>query len=370
MKVVLLDDSRSALAALDAALRCITDTEIFGFLHPEEALVFCKTNLVDLLLVDYRMPKLNGTEVVKKLREDPAYKLVPTIMITSETDPEILIDAIEAGVTEFIGKPFNAIELKARVRNLMALRKAQLELSAHANHLIEEVHEATKEIALREEEVIWRLARAIEYRDGDTGDHISRVAQISNLIATHLGLPSDRCRMIYLAAPLHDVGKIGIADSVLLKPGKLTSEEITEMRRHVEIGVGILGNGSSELLKISEKIAGGHHEKWDGSGYPRGISGAAIPLEARIVAVADVFEALCSERPYKKAWAPSEARDHIISESGKHFDPRCVNAFVHQWAAIEALMTSRVTTTAPPLEPELETIERRTLELAFPDQHH
>lgn len=354
VRVVLVDDSKSALAALNAALCNIDGIELSTFTDPEDAIGFCLKTPIDLLLVDYRMPKYNGIELITELRKNPAFQLVPIIMITSESERSILIAAIEAGVTEFIGKPFDTIELQARVRNLLALRKAQLEISNHAERLVEEVAKATEEIASREEEIIWRLARAIEYRDGDTGDHISRVAQISRLLAQDVGLDKKHCRMIYLAAPLHDVGKIGISDSVLHKPGRLTADEITEMRRHVEIGVGILEHGTSELLRIAETITGGHHEKWDGTGYPKGISGENIPIDARIVAVADVFEALCSERPYKKAWPVDDAYRYIVSESGRHFDPRCVEAFNRQWPHIRKLMgTHSALPVVPPLQADI-----------------
>lgn len=339
MQIVLVDDSKSILVALDAAIRGLPGLrKIVGFIDPVEALEFCRDNAVDLLVVDYTMPKYNGIELVEALKAYKHFSHVPVIMITSETARPILIEAIEAGITEFINKPFDPIELKARVRNLLDLRRAQRDLAGQASRLVGEVQKAIRQLAAREEEIIWRLARAIEFRDGHTGDHISRVAQISMLIAKDLGLDEDHCRMIYLAAPLHDVGKIGISDSVLLKPGRLTDDEITEMRKHVGIGVQILEKGTSELLRVAEAIAGGHHEKWDGTGYPHEIAGELIPLEARIVAIADVFEALCSERHYKKAWSVDEAYAHIDAQSGIHFDPDCVAAFQRQWPQIERLM--------------------------------
>jgi putative two-component system response regulator len=190
----------------------------------------------------------------------------------------------------------------------------------------------------REEELIWRLARAIEYRDGSTGEHVSRVALLSRLIAESLGLTPERCRIIYLAAPLHDIGKIGIADAILSKPGKLTPAETTAMRTHVTIGARILEQGSSELVRAAELIAQSHHERWDGKGYPNGLSGEAIPLEGRIVALADVFDALCSERPYKKAWPIDKAYDEIVGLAGSHFDPAVVKAFQAKWPAIVDVM--------------------------------
>jgi putative two-component system response regulator len=186
--------------------------------------------------------------------------------------------------------------------------------------------------------VIWRLARAIEYRDGDTGEHVSRVATISRLVAEAMGLSEDRCRTIYLAAPLHDIGKIAIPDAILGKPGKLTPDEIIQMRRHVTIGAEILEEGSSDLIRVARLIARGHHEKWDGTGYPEGLSGYDIPIEARIVAIADVFDALCSVRPYKPAWPLERAHAEIVRLAGSHFDPACVDAFAARWDDIIAVM--------------------------------
>ncbi len=348
MKVVLLDDSRSALFALETSLSNIEGIEIISFLAPEAALDYCLVNPVDLVFVDYMMPRHTGIDVIRALRQSPDYTLVPMVMVTAERQREILLAAFEAGATEFVSKPFDAIELQARATNLLQLRRAHLELARQATRLEEEVTRATQELVAREEEIIWRLARAIEFRDGATGDHISRVAKISQLIAADLGLDKETCRMIYLVAPLHDVGKIGIADNILQKPGKLTPAEITVMRKHVELGVSLLSNGTSRLLQVAEAIAGGHHERWDGTGYPSGIKGADIPLVARIVAVADVFEALCTQRPYKKAWPVEAAREHIRENSGLHFDPDCVAAFERQWPRIAPLMTQNGTDSVEP----------------------
>ncbi|SIQ62874.1 putative two-component system response regulator [Rhizobium sp. RU20A] len=339
MQILVVDDSKSILVAISAALSTIPDIRVTTLLHPMNALDLCATTTYDLVMVDYTMPVMTGVDLIRALRQRDDYQHVPIVMLTSESERSVRLAAIEAGATEFLSKPFDALELKARIVNLLKLRRFQLDLAGQADMLQRLVDNATAKLAAREEEIIWRLARAIEYRDGCTGDHISRVAQISTLLAEEIGMPETQCRMIYLATPLHDVGKIGIADGVLTKPGRLTSEELVEMRRHVEIGVRILENGSSELLQIAEGIAAGHHEKWDGTGYPKGLKGSAIPIEARIVAIADVFEALCSHRPYKKAWTLQAAREHILSEAGRHFDPECVAAFARRWPQIEALMT-------------------------------
>jgi putative two-component system response regulator len=339
LNIVILDDSRSVVEDLTNQLSEIAGVKSTAFLDPETALAYAAAEKVDLFLIDYYMPKLNGTEVIRRLRAMPTCRYVPIIMITSEPERAIRLEALEAETTDFLSKPVDVDELKSRVGNLLNLRRGQLDLTSRAVDLAQAVDAATEELSSREAEMIMRLAKAIEYRDCGTGEHVSRVAAISALIAGAMGLGAELCRTIYLAAPLHDVGKIGIPDEILAKPGKFTDEERAIMRGHVEIGVEILANGSSNLLRTAERIAGGHHERWDGKGYPKGIAGGLIPIEARIVALADVFEALCSSRPYKDKWPLGEAYDHIVAESGKHFDPACVAAFVAKWSAISALMT-------------------------------
>jgi len=339
MDIAIIDDSRSVLVELNSAISSFRGVVTHLFTDPIEALARSDDTYFDLVLVDFVMPGLNGIEVVRKLRAKPHYRNIPIVMVTSERDREIKIQAIEAGATDFLGKPFDAIELKARVGNLLDLRAAQLGLERKAHKLEATVETVMRDVVAREEEIIWRLARAVEYRDGTTGNHVSRVAEIARLLAVDLGFDERRAHMLYLAAPLHDIGKIGISDALLSKPGSLTPDEVTEMRRHVGIGVKILENGTSRLVQVACRIAGGHHEKWDGTGYPRGLAGEDIPLEARIVAVADVFEALCSERPYKHAWPIDEAYREIVAGSGAHFDPACVASFVRCWPEIRQLMS-------------------------------
>lgn len=338
VQVLIVDDSRSSLALLGSIVREIVAEDLDLCLHPVEALTRASGRQYDLVLVDHIMPEMDGIEFTRVLRQRDNYRTVPVIMVTSDVDKSIRIEAIRAGANDFLSKPFDPIELQARVNNLLALRRAQVELADHADHLEREVEKATAHLLTREEEIIWRLARAIEYRDGDTGEHVSRVARICQIVAEGLGLSPQRCRMIYLAAPLHDIGKIGIADAILSKPGKLTAEEMARMREHVTIGARILADADSDLIRTAERIALGHHERWDGTGYPNRLSGEAIPIEARIVALADVFDALCSERPYKRAWPVEEAYAEILRCSGAHFDPACVDAFVRRWPDIRAIM--------------------------------
>lgn len=338
MRLLVVDDSRSSLALIGSILNDAVDADIELCLNPLTALDKCEQQQFDLVVVDHIMPEMDGVAFTAALRTRPAYRLVPIIMITSDIDKTTRIDAIKAGASDFLHKPFETTELQARVANLLTLRRAQVELADRANWLAREVERATAHLVAREEEIIWRLARAIEYRDGDTGEHVSRVAQICRVLAEGIGLSHEQCRIIYLAAPLHDIGKIGIADAILSKPGKLTPEEMAKMREHVSIGARILEGGSSDLIRAAELIAQSHHERWDGTGYPDRLSGNDIPIEARIVALADVFDALCSERPYKKAWPIEKAYDEIVSCSGSHFDPAIVDAFRARWSEIQDIM--------------------------------
>lgn len=338
MRVLIVDDSRSSLALIGSIVEDCIEGTIELCLDPIAALTKCDQHQFDLVIVDNVMPEMDGIAFTANLRARPAYRTIPIVMVTSDLDKTVRLDAIKAGATDFLHKPFDPIELQARVTNLLALRQAQVELADRALQLTREVERATAHLLAREEEIIERLSRAIEYRDGDTGDHVSRVALISRMIGEAIGMSPSRCRMLYLAAPLHDIGKIGIADAILTKPGKLTDEEMARMREHVNIGARILERGTSELIRMAELIAQSHHERWDGTGYPDRLSGSDIPIEARIVAIADVFDALCSERPYKKAWPIEKAYAEIIRSSGTHFDPNCVAAFRSRWTEILSLV--------------------------------
>ena len=238
---------------------------------------------------------------------------------------------MELGATDFITKPIEPNETKARLTNLLKLRSSHLRQKDRNAWLADEVRQATKTIADREEELIVKLSRAAEFRDPETGAHITRMAHFSRLIAQKLGLDAEQCDLIMRAAPMHDIGKLGTPDDILLKPGRLDPDELAVMHQHSAIGHSILDGSASRLIVLAAEIARAHHEKFDGSGYPDGKSGEDIPLSARIVAVADVFDALTSERPYKKAWDIQRARDFLRENSGSHFDPRCVDAFFAVW---------------------------------------
>ena len=340
MNIFLIDDSISMIFAFERAINSISDCAIHSFQDPLKALDKLENISPDLVLVDYEMPEINGIEVIRAIRANPATETVPVIMITSTIDKDIKLAAIEAGATEFLAKPFDETELRIRVQNLLNIRSAQLALAEQAAELNRKYEDAMARINRREEEIIWRLSKAIGIRDGDTGNHIDRVSYIAGMIAEELGLDREQCRMIFLASPLHDVGKLGVPDSILLKPGKLTADEFQAMQRHTELGAQILGGSTSKLIQVAETIAANHHEKWDGTGYPNGLKGTDIPVEARIVAVADVLDALCSDRPYKSAWPLDAAFAEILNASGKHFDPACVAAFCRRWPEIRQTFSS------------------------------
>jgi len=250
------------------------------------------------------------------------------MMVTVHDDRKIRYAALDAGITDFLIKPIDARECLARCRNLITLRRQQLALEDRKRLLEGMVEDATREIREREKETLLRLARAGEFRDEETGNHLIRMSRYSRLIANTIGLSHEEAETVELAAPLHDIGKIGIPDGILLKPGRLDAGELKIMRGHPVIGHEILKGSASKYVRMGALIALGHHEKYDGSGYPNGLVGDHIPLCARVVAVADVYDALTAVRPYKKAWPVEEAFAYLRNQRGRHFDPNMVDAFL------------------------------------------
>jgi two-component system response regulator RpfG len=333
--ILIIDDQQTSRQILKQLVNNIEQNiSLHDFANPVEALAWTVKNPVDLVLVDYKMPEMNGVEFIHKFRLNPASAHVPIIMVTSIEDRNIRYDALGAGATDFLMKPVDHHECRARCRNMLTQYQQYKIISDRSRWLERRVAEATSEIRLRERETLLRLARAGEYRDEETGNHIIRMAKYSRIIAEELGLSREDAEVIEMAAPMHDIGKIGIRDGILLKPGKLTPEEFEIMKTHTVIGYEILKDSPSKFLQMGGVIALGHHEKYDGTGYPNGLMGDLIPIEARIVAVADVYDALVSERPYKNAWSTQAALDYMESISGKHFDPEVLNAFLSQIDAV------------------------------------
>ncbi len=329
MKVAIIDDIQMNVTALRYLVGKLPDCESVCFTDPVAALEWCLANEPDLVIVDYMMPVLSGTELVERFRA--RYADVPVLMITANHETTLRHEALKIGVTDFLNKPMDNIEFLARAKNMLALRASHKKLSNHAAWLADEVHKATETIVAQERETIFCLSKAAEYRDPETGGHILRMAHYSRHIARCMGLSVVQQDLLLAAAPMHDVGKVGTPDNILLKPGKLTEAEFAIMKQHAVIGFEILSSSSSPLMQVAAEIAHSHHEKFDGSGYPRGLVGEAIPLFGRIVAVADVFDALTSTRPYKKAWSIEEATQLLLDGKGKHFDPACVDAFLCEW---------------------------------------
>lgn len=337
MKVLLVDDDQMNLNLFSHMLRKVPNVVAVTMSEPLAALAWCRTNRPDLVLLDYMMPVMDGLEFLGALQAAFPGDPVAVIMITAASDREVRHRALQLGANDFLTKPVDNIEFQARVRNLLALRGAQRELSERAETLEVAVAEATRTIAAGELEAIHRLSRMAEYRDPETGSHLLRMACYARLLAASLGLDLRQQELIYAAAPMHDIGKIGIPDHILLKSGPLDATEMAIMRTHSTIGATILRGSASPLLRAAELIALHHHEKYDGSGYPFGLVGRNIALYGRIVAVADVFDALTSERPYKPAWECTRAFEYLKEEAGSHFDPRCVHAFLQQQEAVRAI---------------------------------
>lgn len=328
-RIVIIDDQAISRKLLDKLIGTIEQSaEVRSFADPVEALRWIEQNTPDLVLTDYKMPNLDGVSFTRLFRQTPNCADVPLVMVTCIEDREIRYQALEAGATDFLTKPVDQVECRARCRNLLTMRHQQQFIKDRNLWLEHRISEATHAIRTRERETLIRLAKAGEYRDEETGNHVLRMARYSRLIAEELGLPADEIKAIEIASPMHDIGKIGIPDAILLKPGKHTPEEFEIMKRHTLIGYEILKESPSKYLQMGATIAVGHHEKFDGSGYPFGLRGEEIPLCARVVAVADVFDALTSVRPYKPAWPVQDATAYLRKQRGQHFDPSCVDRFL------------------------------------------
>jgi two-component system response regulator RpfG len=326
--VMVVDDQSTGRAILEQVVRSLDERVVVeSFSRPVDAVVWATRHVSDLVLADYMMPDMDGIEFAKRLRALPGYEHVPIVMVTVHDDRKVRYAALDAGITDFLSKPVDARECLARCRNLLTLRRQQLALEDRRRLLEHMVEDATREVREREKETLLRLARAGEFRDEETGFHLIRMSRYSRIIASAIGLERDEVETVELAAPLHDIGKIGIPDGILLKPEKLNAEEWDVMRRHPVIGHEILKGSASKYVRMGALIALGHHEKYDGSGYPNGLVGDHIPLCARIVAVADVYDALTTARPYKKAWKREQANEYLEAQRGKHLDPRLVDAF-------------------------------------------
>ncbi len=317
--VLIVDDAPANINLLYEVLR--EEYEIRVAKSGRKAIEIAGSMPVDIILLDVMMPEMDGFETCRRLKQDPATSSIPIIFVTARGEDEDEFTGFACGGADYIAKPIRESLVKARV-------KTHLELYTQRLAMEKQVQRRTAELSETRLEILNRLGRAAEYRDNETGMHVFRMSKYARGIALAYGLPEEEAELLSNVAPMHDVGKIGIPDRVLLKPGKLDREEWQCIQTHCEIGRKIIGSHPSRLLQAAASLAYTHHEKWDGSGYPSGLKGTDIPLFSRIVALVDVFDALTSERPYKKAWTVEEAICEIQRCAGQHFDPEIVDAFM------------------------------------------
>ena len=279
-----------------------------------------------LVISDINMPGMTGIELLHSIQQ--SFQDLAVIMVTAVDDRNVAVQTLELGAYDYVIKPFNRNEICISVANALRLRRLEIDNRRYSRELEALVEDRTRELRSSQEETILRLAKATEFRDNETAQHTVRMSHYCKLLAKKAGIPAALCERIRMASPLHDVGKVGISDTVLLKPGKLTAEEFETIKGHAEIGYRILSDSNSELLQLAAIIAWTHHEKYDGSGYPSGLAGEEIPVEGRIAAICDVFDALTSDRVYKKAMPTDEAFELLSTEKGKHFDPDLLDLFL------------------------------------------
>ena len=321
--VLVVDDVPQNLDVLCEVLQ--DDYRLKVALNGAEALAVARSaDPPNLVLMDIMMPVMDGYEACKKMKEDLRTRHIPVVFVTARGEERDETYGFQVGAVDYITKPINPAVVKARVKTHLSLHNQNAVLE-------KKVAQRTHDLNATRLEIIHRLGIAAEYKDNETGMHILRMSRFCNVIALGMGMNETEATLLLNAAPMHDVGKIGIPDSILNKPGKLTPEEWKTMMTHTTIGSEIIGDHDYDLMVVAKQIALTHHEKWDGSGYPKGLSGENIPIEGRISAIADVFDALTSRRPYKEAWPVEQAREHILKERGKHFDPTVVDVFDASW---------------------------------------
>jgi putative two-component system response regulator len=328
-RILIVDDEPTNVALLERLLTFAGFTNVVGTTVSADVIALCDTCEPDLVMLDLQMPEPDGYEVLEQLRSRiRGTPRLPVLMLTSDGTRAARQRALAEGASDFVHKPFDAPEMFLRIHNLVRTRMLECELLAQNAALEERVSARTKDLDDARIEVLERLAHAAEYRDDRTGDHARRVGDGAAEVAIELGLDAVTVERLRCAAPLHDIGKLAIPDSILLKPGRLTDDEFEHIKLHTTIGGEILGGSRSALLQMAAEIALTHHERWDGNGYPRALGGARIPIEGRIVAIVDAFDALTHSRPYKEAWPPERALAELRAMSGHQFDPDVVAAFV------------------------------------------
>jgi len=339
---ILVVDDEPAMRRVLARMLVAEGFEVVEAANGQEAISLLGSLCVDTILLDVMMPEMSGLELCRHIRADERTMHTPVVFVTAAVDREFRREARAAGADDFLSKPFDEFELLARVQNTVrvklyydGLAREREDLQVQVDTRAKELEAASQrlerlqaDLDLARSETILRLVKAAEFRDDETAAHLQRMSHYCRLLGLRAGLDPDRCEMLQVASPMHDVGKIGIPDNILLKPGRLTPDEFQIMKQHAEIGYRILSGSESPLVELAALIAHTHHEKFDGSGYPNGLVGEAIPIEGRVAAVADVFDALTSKRPYKPAWPVEDAVALLEKGKGAHFDPRLVDLFL------------------------------------------
>lgn len=363
-KILIIDDEELVIRVVRRFLVSDGYQNFTTVTDPRQALDEIERVKPDVVLLDIMMPNITGLDLLKVRQKVPHLQPIPYIILSATNDNEIKRQALELGATDFLGKPVDPSDLILRVQNALTVKHHYDYVSSYAAQLEDQVRQRTREIERSREQIVHCLARAAEYRDNETGDHVLRVGKYCAIISEQLGFNDEYCRQIALAAQLHDVGKIGIPDSVLLNPGKLSNEEFGMMqthcdlgnqimeplaegdaarvRRHASVGGFIMDGVDSPMLELATTIARTHHEKWDGTGYPNKLKGEDIPIEGRICCVADVFDALCSERPYKPSFPLRKCLEIMLSERGTRFDPVVIDAFFERINDIEHVRSQHV----------------------------
>lgn len=328
-KILVVDDNPSNVLLLEALLQQEDYQNVSSTTDPTTVKDLHIENDYDLILLDIQMPKMNGFEVMEAIKQQHGQDdYLPVLVLTAQTDMDTRLRSLDLGARDFVTKPFQHAEVLQRIHNSLEIRHLYKQQIEYSHTLEEKVDEATAELRKSQLDIIRCLGRAGEYRDNETGEHVIRMSKSCQALALEYGMSEKHAELILYASPMHDVGKIGIPDHILLKPGKLTPEEWDTMQTHAQLGADILADNESEMVQLARAIALSHHEKWDGSGYPNGLKGEEIPIEGRIAAICDVFDALTSWRPYKKAWSIDEAVKFLEDNSGSHFDPNLVPLFI------------------------------------------
>ena len=350
-KIMIIDDEPLVIRVVRRFLTTEGYTNFLTITDPRKAFDLIKSERPDIVLVDIMMPHITGIELLRLRQKAKLMQHIPFIVLSANSEKNIKREALKLGATDFLAKPVDPVDLVLRVKNSLFVKKYQDDLKTVAVHLEEQVKARTQQIEDSREQIIHCLAKAAEFRDNETGAHVIRVGKYAAVIAKHLGFGPNYCKQIDLAAQLHDVGKIGIPDSILLNPGKLSREEFDIMKKHCMVGCQIMeplaqaeiksmqkgGLVASPMLTLAANIARSHHEKWDGTGYPNGLKGEEIPIEGRITCVADVYDALCSERPYKPRFPKEKCLEIMLSERGTRFDPQVLDAFIQKLHVIEKI---------------------------------